>query len=105
MIFLDVLYVGLSTIGIMAFLQLATFVVMKILYPPAPQIIYRQVPVPVQQPVDTTPLFPPAQQPVFTQPKQEIVLPEYEPRKPASDGLRLDAGLPDGIQETRPPGT
>jgi hypothetical protein len=29
-------------------------------------------------------------------------LPEYEPRKPASDSIRLDPQLPAGLQETRP---
>jgi hypothetical protein len=83
------------------------------MYPPEARIIYRDVPVAMQQAspviVPTIPsvslpqMSPPA--PAFTQPAQEIQLPEYEPRKSATDGLRLDAGLPDGIQETRPPGT
>ena len=107
MIFLDVLYVALSTIGIMALLQLTTFVVMKLLYPPAPEIIYRNVPVPVQQ--QETRVYqqqpPPTPQVTFTQPTQEVVLPEYEPRKPIATSIRMDPELPAGIQETRPPGT
>lgn len=99
MIFLEVFYVALATIGVMLMMQVVTFLATRILYPPAPQVIYRTVEVPMAQPPP-----PPTAQPVFTQPAQEIQLPEYEPRKPASDGLRLDAVLPDGIQETRPPG-
>jgi len=106
MIFLDVLYVAISTIGVMALLQLATFVVMKILYPPEPKVIYREVPVPVhQQVVPIVQDTPPSKQVTFTQPTQEVVLPEYEPRKPASTSIRMDPELPAGIQETRPPGT
>jgi hypothetical protein len=110
MIFLDVLYISLSTIGIMALLQLITFAAVRILYPPEPQVIYRNVPVPAaapppvlapQAPLGSTPLFPPADlPPVFTQPTQEVQLPEYEPRVPTSTtSVRLDAGLPNGIQE------
>ena len=118
MIALDVLYVALATIGIMAFLQVLTFVVVRVLYPPEPKIIYRDVP--VQQPVQE-PLFKPVvnyelpilplvsqtqpQLPVLTETKQDIQLPEYDVRKPVSSSSRLDAVLPDGIQETRPPGT
>jgi hypothetical protein len=43
-------------------------------------------------------------EPALTQQTQEVKLPEYEPRKPASDSLRLDAELPAGLQETRPEG-
>ena len=103
MIVLDVLYVAIATVGVMLSLQLITFFVVRLLYPPEPKIIYRNLPVPHQQPqVIHTP--PPPPPPVFTQPTQEIQLPEYDPRKPSSDSLRLDAVLPDGIQETRPPG-
>jgi hypothetical protein len=42
--------------------------------------------------------------PVFTQPSQDIQLPEYEPRKPATESLRVDPELPAGLQETRPDG-
>jgi hypothetical protein len=37
--------------------------------------------------------------------EQEVQLPEYEPRKPATTSLRMDPELPLGLQETRPPGT
>lgn len=100
MIFLDVFYVGLATVAVMLIMQIVIVLATRLLYPPPPQVVYRTIEVPVAQPPP-----PPAQpQPVFTQPAQEIQLPEYEPRKPASDGLRLDAVLPDGIQETRPAG-
>ena len=79
------------------------------MYPPEARIIYRDVPVQAQQVVSAIPSVSlpqmPPPPPAFTQPAQEIQLPEYEPRKSVTDGLRLDAGLPDGIQETRPPGT
>lgn len=108
MVILDVFYVALATIGVMLILQIVTFLVTRMMYPPQPQVVYRTVQVPMAQPVQPPPpsqsAMPPSQQPAFTQPAQDIQLPEYEPRKPASDGLRLDAVLPDGIQETRPPG-
>ena len=121
MIALDVFYVALATLGIMLLLQVLTFVVVRILYPPEPKIIYRDVPVPqIQQPVQA-PLFTPVinhelpilplvsqtqpQLPVLTETKQDIQLPEYDIRKSASGSSRMDAVLPDGIQETRPPGT
>ena len=52
------------------------------------------------------PSFPPMQPPTqtFTQQQQEVQLPEYEPRKPASTSLRVDPELPAGLQETRPDG-
>lgn len=116
MIALDVFYVALATLGIMLLLQVLTFVVVRILYPPEPKIIYRDVP--VQQVQQPPPLFTPVinpelpilplvsqTQPVLTQPPQEVQLPEYDVRKPVSSSTRLDAVLPDGIQETRPPGT
>ena len=123
MIFLDVLYVAIATVGVMALLQVIMFVAIKIMYPPEPKVIYREVQAPVQQsaPIQSTApqpelLFPigapptaiqpPQIPPTFTQASQEIQLPEYEPRLPAaSTSVRLDAGLPDGLQETRPPGT
>jgi hypothetical protein len=114
MIALDVFYVGMSTIGIMILLQLATFVVTRLMYPPEPKIIYRDVPVQMASPPPQPPpqIIPsmaipslPQVQPAFTQQVQEIQLPEYEPRKPNSDSIRVDPVLPDGIQETRPPGT
>lgn len=105
MVILDVFYVALATIVVMLILQIVTFLVTRMMYPPQPQVVYRTVQVPVAQPqVTQAPPPLPPQQPAFTQPAQDIQLPEYEPRKPASDGLRLDAVLPDGIQETRPPG-
>lgn len=104
MIFLDVLYVSLSTIGIMALLQLITFAAVRILYPPEPQVIYRNVPAPAPPPIvqPPPPLFPMTESPpVFTQQTQEVQLPEYEPRIATSTtSVRMDAGLPNGIQET-----
>lgn len=95
----------------MVFLQLVTFFVTRMMYPPEPKIIYRDVPVvqrqvqfaqpPVQQ--APPPLFP-QNGPTLTQTQQEIQLPEYEPRKPASDSLRVDPELPPGLKETRPEG-
>jgi len=112
MVIQDILYIALSTIVVMAFLQITTFMVTRMLYPPEPKIIYRDVPVmqqyvpppPPQQPLFTPP--PPSQNgPALTQKPQEVQLPEYEPRKPASTSVRMDPELPPGIQETRPPGT
>ena len=114
MLVLDVLYVALATVAVMAVLQLITFVVARMMYPPEPKVIYRDVPVqmpPQQQMMPPPPAFPPMQPPAqngptfMQQTSQQIELPEYEPRKPASDSLRLDPELPAGIQETRPPGT
>ena len=107
----DILYVALATIIVMAVLQIATFMVTRMLYPPEPKVIYRDVPTPVYQqapspPPQQQPLFPPVKnEPALTQPPAEVQLPEYEPRKPASTSLRMDPELPLGIQETRPPGT
>jgi len=113
MIGLDILYVALSSILVMVILQITTFLVTRMMHPPEPKIIYRDVPVQItQQAPQPPPMLPtlaipslPQVKPTFTQPEQEIQLPEYEPRKPASDSLRVDPVLPDGIQETRPPGT
>jgi len=112
MIIQDILYVALSTILVMAVLQIATFIVTRMLYPPEPKIIYRDIPVQqyVQPQVIQQPLFPSIQPsaqngPALTQTPPEVQLPEYEPRKPASTSVRLDLELPSGIQETRPPGT
>lgn len=119
MIFLDVLYVGTATIVVMALLQVIMYAAIRIMYPPEPKIIYREVPV-QQAPVSSAPqpdmLFPigppptaippPQIPPTFTQPSQEVQLPDYEPRLPtASTSVRLDSDLPDGLKETRPPGT
>ena len=111
MVIQDILYVALATILVMAVLQISTFMVTRMLYPPEAKVVYRDVPVMTQQysppPPPPPPLVPPPQQngPAFTQPQQEVQLPEYEPRKPATTSLRMDTELPAGIQETRPPGT
>jgi hypothetical protein len=97
--FLDILYTSLATIGIIILVQVLTFVGARLLVPPEPRIIYREVPVMQQAPPPKV---------TFTEPpiqQQEVKLPEYEPRQQASDSLRLDPQLPPGIQETRPPGT
>lgn len=113
----EILYVALATIVVMIVLQVVTFMVTRMIYPPEPKVVYRDVPQYIQAPpVQET--FVPQQQPTFpppppqqqngltlTQPQQEIQLPEYEPRKPASTSLRVDPELPPGLQETRPPGT
>ena len=106
MIALEIFYIALATIAVMVILQFVTYVATKLIYPPEPKIIYQQVPVyqsppppVVQQP---PPLFPPV---TLTQSQQEVQLPEYEPRKPASTSLRVDPELPVGLQETRPDGT
>ena len=94
--FLDVLYTSLTTIGIIILIQILTFVGARVLVPPEPRIIYREIQVPIQIEPKVA----------FTEPAvQEVKLPEYEPRQQASDSLRLDPQLPPGIQETRPPGT
>jgi hypothetical protein len=115
----EILYVALSTILVMIVLQIVTFMVTRMIYPPEAKVVYRDVPQYIQipqapqvpqvaqapqQPVSQQPLFPPQQNGTLTQ-HQEIQLPEYEPRKPASTSLRMDSELPPGIQETRPPGT
>jgi len=99
MLALDVLYTAVATIGIMIVLQVTVFFVMRLLNPPEPKIIYREVMVPTPAPQQHQ--APPA----FTEaPPQEVKLPEYEPRKPTSDSLRVDPQLPPGLQETRPTG-
>ena len=121
MILLDVFYTAVATIVVIALLQLMTFAVVRIMYPPEPKVIYRDVPVhaplsappaaPLMAPL-SVPVFPPVSvplsaslPPVLTQQTQEVQLPEYEPRStPSSTSLRLDSGFPDGLQETRPPG-
>jgi len=110
---MEILYVALSTIAVMAVLQLVTFLITRMMYPPEPKIVYREVHVPAPAPPPqifptiTPPSLPQVQNGTvaFTDQKQEVQLPEYEPRKPASTSLRLDTELPPGIQETRPPGT
>jgi len=123
MVFVDVLYVGAATVLVMVALHVLMYAVMRVAYPPEPRIIYRDVPVQQQQMPQQQPQpqhFPPPPPPppvsfpapietkkvAFTEQKEEIQLPEYEARIiPSSSSLRLDAGLPDGLQETRPPGT
>lgn len=115
MIVLDVLYVAVATVLVMVVLQISTFFVTRMIYPPEPKIIYRDrdvhvpapqaVPPPVNQFPPQTHVIPQASPPpVFTQPSQDIQLPEYEPRKPATESLRVDPELPAGLQETRPDG-
>ena len=118
MIALDVLYVALATIFVMIILQVLTFVATRVMYPPAPQIIYRDVPVHVQQtqapvvqqqatdlsflsaqPPDH--LFPKNEQ-ALTQQPQEVKLPEYDPRKSDSEPIRGDSKLPAGLQAVNP---
>ena len=111
MILLDVLYIALATVCVMFLLQITTFLVTRMMYPPEPKIIYRDAPValpPLQPQMQAQIYIPPLAEvrPAFTEPPpQEVKLPEYEPRKPASDSLRLDAELPPGLKETRPNGT
>jgi hypothetical protein len=111
MIALDVLYVALATIAVMVILQVVTFVGARMMYPPEPKIVYRDVPVMMQSPPplppvvrEPPPLFP-QNGPALTQPQQEVQLPEYEPRKSTSTSLRVDPELPVSLQETRPDGT
>lgn len=107
---IDILYTALSTILVMVILQVTTFFVTRMLYPPEPKVIYRDREVPVQQPrvqfaePVIQPPPPPSPPVALTQPPQNIQLPEYEPRKQSSDSLRLDPELPPGLQETRPAG-
>jgi len=123
MIALDILYVAFATIVVMVILQIFTFVATRVMYPPEPKIIYRDVPAPVfqQQPVAMPPpaavqYMPPApgqppppaiktrDESTLSETTTDIQLPDYEPRKPASVSLRLDSELPPGLQETRPDG-
>ena len=104
MLALDIFYIALATIAVMVILQIVTFVGTRMMYPPEPKIIYRDVPVYQPPPPVEQPLFPQTT-PALTQTKQEVQLPEYEPRKPVSTSLRVDPELPAGLQETRPDGT
>lgn len=101
----DVFYLSMTTIVVMVILQVVTYVVVRVMYPPEPKIVYRDRPVYAAP----APILaqPPVQQngPVLTEVTQQVKLPEYEPRKPSSDSLRVDPELPAGIQETRPEGT
>jgi hypothetical protein len=115
MVILDVLYVALATIAVMFILQILTFLITRMMYPPEPKIIYRDAPPQMMAPLpqmQSQIYIPPQPQPqmvqVLTQqpPKEEIKLPDYEPRsQPASGSLRLDSELPAGLKETRPEGT
>jgi len=92
----DILQISLATIAIMIGLQVVLFAVTRMMIPPEPRVIYRDVPVYHQAQAP----------PVLTEPPaQEVKLPEYEPRQQASDSLRLDVELPASLKETRPPGT
>jgi hypothetical protein len=101
----DVFYLSMTTIVVMVILQVVTYVVVRLMYPPEPKIVYRDRPVYAQAPAPVP--LPVVQQngPVLTEVTQQVKLPEYEPRKPTSDSLRVDPELPAGIQETRPEGT
>ena len=113
MLFLDVLYVGFATVAVMALLQVLMYVAFKVLYPPPPQIIHVPVaaaPAPPAAPPSVHIPFPigppPDAPPALTQSTQEVQVPEYEPRlQSATTSSRMDTGLPDGLQETRPDGT
>ena len=93
MLFLDVIYISLATIAIMVLIQVLLYVGVRIVYPPEPRIIYREVPVYAPPPTSLP-----------EQPVQEVKIPEYEPREQISGGLRLDPQLPAGLKETRPEG-
>jgi hypothetical protein len=93
MLFLDVIYISLATIAIMVLIQVLLYVGVRIVYPPEPRVIYREVPVYAQPPTSLP-----------EQPVQEVKIPEYEPREQISGGLRLDPQLPPGLKETRPEG-
>jgi len=113
MVVLDVFYVALATIGVMVLLQISTFLVTRMMYPPEPKIVYRdvmpQMPPPqpqMQAQIYIPPVVQPPAAPTLTQQAhQEVKLPEYEPRNQTSDSLRLDPQLPPGLAETRPDGT
>ena len=92
MIILDVLYVAVATIIVMVLLQLSTFMVARLI---EPRVVYRDVHVPQR-------VITPLPMPVLTKPPPvEVILPEYEQRKP----VQLDTELPNGLKETRPEGT
>ena len=98
---LDILYTSLATIGIIILVQVLTFVGARLIVPPEPKVIYREIQVPAPIQTEVQPKV------AFTEPyiKQQVSLPEYEPRQQTSDSIRMDPQLPAGIQETRPPGT
>jgi len=92
MLALDVLYTALATIAVMVVIQVVIFVGVRIMTPPEPKIVYREVMVPQPKVAFTEP------------PVSEVKLPEYEPRQQATDSLRVDPELPAGLKETRPDG-
>jgi len=97
MVVLDVLYTALATIAVMVIIQVVIFFIARLMTPPEPRIVYREVMVPQPQEAPKV---------TFTEPPvTEVKLPEYEPRQQTSDSLRVDPELPAGITETRPPGT
>jgi hypothetical protein len=100
----EIFYIAIATVAVMAILQVLTFFITRMMYPPEPKIIYRDVPVMVQAPAPP-PLPQNGPPPTFIEKPQEVQLPEYEPRKPISTSLRVDPELPAGLQETRPDGT
>ena len=110
MLFLEVLYISLTTIAILAGLQILLFAITKLMIVPPPQIIYRDREVPVYQP----------QPQVFTQEviEQEVARDlnaemaqktkeresfekQLQARSIASS-LQLDTTVPSGLQEARP---
>ncbi len=114
MLALEILYVALATIAVLALLQVFAYVATRVLYPPEPQIIYRNVPVQMQAPppppqppvhspfLQQGPPQLPKNEPALTQQTQEVKLPEYEPRSSTSDSLRVDTELPAGLQTVNP---
>ena len=105
MIFLDVLYIALSTIFVMVILQVVLFAGIKLMYPPPPQIIYRDVPVYQQVQQQAPPQHQQENHVAFTEPPSEqISLPQYEPRQSSTTSSRMDPELPPGLKETRPDG-
>ena len=60
----EILYVALATIIVMVVLQIVTFMVTRMIYPPEPRVVYRDVPQfinapPIQQAPVQQALFPP----------------------------------------------
>lgn len=112
MLFLEVLYISLTTIAILAGLQFLLFAITKLMIVPPPQIVYRDREVPVYHE--------PVQPQVFTQEvveqegtrdlnaemaqkskERESFEKELQARSIASS-LQLDTTVPSGLQETRP---
>ena len=83
MIVQDILYVAMATILVMTILQITTFMVSRILYPPEPKIIYRDAPVQqyLQQPppvIQQQPLFQSVQIPTQNGPALTQTAPEVQ---------------------------